>query len=164
MLYFHGANKSQSEFANSPNTFWVYPLSMKLQNRWDTHHSAYAYCNNHKEDGLSAWDSSCKQYICLGHSNSADLELAEAEWIRNYISNIPKEEQILLAEQEVVQLRERLLSKEATIDRLKTSLANKPSIMDLYVIVMLYIICTLSIITLHLLFKQDPLQPLLPAP
>ena len=80
---YHGCNKSQSPFAEHEHTFWVYPPTVKLENKWDTHLPPHQYCNNHKDYGYSKYNSSLKEFVCLGHTCSE--EFIEAQ---NFCSRI----------------------------------------------------------------------------
>ncbi len=58
------------------HTFWVYSPYLKLQNKWDTHLPVRTYCNNHIQHDKNT-------FICLGHTNQADLISAQKEWKKN---------------------------------------------------------------------------------
>ena len=81
-MYFHGTKQcAESPFAHKDkHTFWVYPASTPLTNKWDTHYSAEEYCSNHVDEGAPSNNPALQQYVCLGHTSREELEVAELEW------------------------------------------------------------------------------------
>ena len=81
-MYFHGTTQcAESPFAHKDkHTFWVYPASTPLTNKWDTHYSAEEYCSNHVDEGAPSNNPALQQYVCLGHTSREELEEAELEW------------------------------------------------------------------------------------
>jgi len=74
--YFHGRDDAHN--------FWVYPKSIKLNSKWDTHLNAVNYCSNSESEG-PVMSSSLIQYKCLGHSTLDDFRPAEEEWRRERV-------------------------------------------------------------------------------
>ena len=87
-MYYHGTDLNHP-CANGLHTFWVYPEGplyagvnarnrvVRMPNRWDTMIDASRYCNNHVYEGTP---HGLKQYICQGHSNIQDMEVAQDDW------------------------------------------------------------------------------------
>ena len=83
-MYYHGSKKSEEcPFAGKGYTFWLYPLSRQVYNKWDTHCPAYAYCSNYKDEGPSPVDKVLRQFTCLGHTSMDEFKVAQAEWTMN---------------------------------------------------------------------------------
>jgi len=88
--YYHGHDgHSDLGTQNELYNFWVYPLTKKLQSKWDTHLDAIDYCNNHRVLDSIHWYAKqygLKQYVCLGHKSIDDFKNARDEWTRENIT------------------------------------------------------------------------------
>jgi hypothetical protein len=88
--YYHGHDgHSDLGTQNELYNFWVYPPTMKLQSKWDTHLDAIDYCNNHRVLDSIHWyakENGLKQYVCLGHKSIDDFKNAHSEWTRENIT------------------------------------------------------------------------------
>lgn len=90
--YYHGHDGySDIGTKNELYNFWVYPPTMKLGNKWDTHLSALEYCNNHRvlDDVDHHWyakENGLKQCVCLGHTSIDDFKNAREEWTKENIT------------------------------------------------------------------------------
>ena len=90
--YYHGHDGySDLGTKNELYHFWVYPPTMKLGNKWDTHLSSLEYCNNHRVLAIGdhhwyAKENGLKQCVCLGHSSIDDFKNAREEWTKENIT------------------------------------------------------------------------------
>ena len=82
-MYYHGTQVNHPS-TGQIHTFWVYPdkdlLTHSLGgsfNRWDTLIPAKMYCNNHVHIENAG---RLKKYVCAGHTNIADMALAQSDW------------------------------------------------------------------------------------
>jgi len=91
-MYYHGTHINHPS-TGLLHTFWVYPHKDLLThslggsfNRWDTLIPAKMYCNNHVYIENAG---RLKKYVCAGHTNIADMALAQSDWKARRVPPFP---------------------------------------------------------------------------
>jgi hypothetical protein len=127
-LYYHGYT-TQSPYSN--HTFWVYPPTLKLQNKWNTYIEANVYCNNHQVDGISKNNPLCRQYTCRGHLSLDHFKEAQQEWQRmGWSMNVTTEEEPSDLDNRIGHMIDRIETLENRIVSLQNEHDNENKIIE----------------------------------